>query len=749
MATKKSLRNAIINITAAIILFVSFTVVFMHNLKLKQEKEVKLNLNNFSYQLAEVIKGRIQLDVERVKTLAVFVGLNNGDLSTISSTLENTRNVGRYSRIVYINENFELNAFTENGYNFSQLTREGVEGIYNELSRWETVTGRLNHQNWKNASNVFFAPVYSESGKNLGMLIATIDASNFESILKISSYEEISWVYVVDSGGTIIAGNERENSDILKDNIFEKELLYANADYFKNQLAQGLSGSELTQFEGEKQWITYKSIGINDWYLVSAASAELMGRETQNILSGTYAVLISLLILFIALTMYIFSQKTKNQYSLAKLAFYDEQTGIFNRDKFVTASKEKIINATTQTYAVVLMNIVRFKIVNEIFGFEEGNKFLKYFADVISAHITDPQEIYGRENGAKFALCLKYSDNETLNERINAIVSEVSTYEFVKGEKNKIEIDSGVYVVDIGQENADVNRILDHARLALKQDKTTQSSIIYYDEELKRKIEFEAEIEHEMFSALENNEFVVYYQPKYKVVDSTICGAEALVRWQHPQKGFLFPDRFIGIFERNGFIIEMDMDVLRQVCKQLRRWIDAGIKPFPISVNQSRLHLFLPDYIERITATLDEYNVPRELIELEITESVAIENLEIAGEIVSKLHDIGITVSLDDFGSGYSSLNLLKDIKVDILKLDREFFMQAADNSRGRGIIESIMSMTKKLGIYNVSEGIETQEQFDYLKSIKGDIAQGYLFSRPVPLEEYEKLAFGKNFTNA
>lgn len=745
MASKKSLVKAMAGLAAAIILFAGFTVAFMQNLKLKQEKEVMNNLDTFSYQLSEVVKSRIQLDVEKVKTLAVFVGLNNGDLNTISSTLESTRISGGYSRIVYINNNFESHIYAEDGYSFEQLTQAGVKDIYGALEIWENVTERLEHQNWDSTANVFFSRVYSETGQDLGMLVATLNPHNFESILNMSFYEGLNWVYIVSNDGAILAGNEWENGLPAQFNVFEKSIFSPqSAQYFKGQMQENKSASELVEFDGIKQWVTYKSIGINNWYLVSAASAEVIGRETQNILTGTYAVMVSLLIIFIALAMYIFTQKTRNDYSLEQLTFYDEQTGIYNREKFVNAVNESLMQTPCEHRAVVILNIVRFKIVNEIYGFEEGNKFLKYFAEVIKKHVTAKGEIYGRENGAKFVLFLKYSNNAELNARLNAIVAEVAKYEFVAEEKSKTDVEAGVYVILANSSGTDINRVLNHARLALKQNKTAQSKIVYYDEELKCKIEFEAEIEHEMFSALENNEFVVYYQPKYKVEDASICGGEALVRWQHPKKGLLFPDSFIGIFERNGFIIEMDMNILRQVCRQLRSWIDAGIKPFPVSVNQSRLHLFLPDYIDRITATLNEFNVPRELIELEITESVAIENLEMAGEIVSKLHGIGITVSLDDFGSGYSSLNLLKDINVDVLKLDREFFMQAADNSRGCGIIESIMAMTKKLGICNVSEGIETREQFNYLKSIKGDIAQGYFFSRPVPLVQYEKLAFGK-----
>ena len=245
-----------------------------------------------------------------------------------------------------------------------------------------------------------------------------------------------------------------------------------------------------------------------------------------------------------------------------------------------------------------------------------------------------------------------------------------------------------------------------------------------------------------MPSALARHEFECYLQPKDGLRSRNIEGAEALIRWNSKDFGFISPGDFIPIAEKNGFVVELDFFILEEVCRTMRRWIDDGKKPVVISVNQSRLHLNYDDYIWRLREIVDKYDIPYEYIELELTESVFAENAEKLLKVMHKLHEIGFKLSLDDFGSGYSSLNMLKDMPVDVVKIDKEFFSDTMNSQKGRAVITTVVDLAKNLDMDVISEGVETREQVEFLTEIHCAMVQGYYFAKPLPISEFEKLWF-------
>ncbi|EFS27535.2 hypothetical protein FUAG_03050 [Fusobacterium ulcerans ATCC 49185] len=253
----------------------------------------------------------------------------------------------------------------------------------------------------------------------------------------------------------------------------------------------------------------------------------------------------------------------------------------------------------------------------------------------------------------------------------------------------------------------------------------------------------EKNIEDNMEHALENNEFIVYFQPKVELKTNKIAGAEALVRWQDPKKGLIPPDEFIPIFEKNGFITKLDIYVFEEVCKTIRKWLNEGINPIPVSVNLSRMHLQNPNFLKKYKEIQEKYEVPADLLEIELTETLVFENFEQLKKVIDDIHQMGFSCSIDDFGSGYSSLNLLKEIPVDILKLDRIFFSKKNDK-RGNSVIESIISLAKKLNMTTISEGVETISQVEFLRKADCDLVQGYVYSKPLAKDDFE-ITFLKN----
>lgn len=256
---------------------------------------------------------------------------------------------------------------------------------------------------------------------------------------------------------------------------------------------------------------------------------------------------------------------------------------------------------------------------------------------------------------------------------------------------------------------------------------------------------WERHIEDDMEKALENHEFKVYLQPKYSTKEEVLSAAEALVRWVHPELGFISPGKFIPIFERNGFILKLDDYMLDEVAKQQAKWRQEGKKLVPISVNVSRAHFARYELAEHICSIVDAYQVPHEFIELELTESAFFDDKSALLETVKKLKSFGFKVSMDDFGAGYSSLNSLKELPLDIIKLDAEFFRGADDLERSNLIVGDTISLAKKLGMQIVAEGIETREQVDFLAKQNCDLIQGFYFAKPLPINEFEERAYGKN----
>ncbi len=243
----------------------------------------------------------------------------------------------------------------------------------------------------------------------------------------------------------------------------------------------------------------------------------------------------------------------------------------------------------------------------------------------------------------------------------------------------------------------------------------------------------------ELERALKREEFVVYLQPKFWASNEKLAGAEALVRWEHPNKGFLLPNAFVPDLEECGLIEALDTYVLKQVCKKQSQWKKKNYIEVPIAVNESKAHLFNSEHPEALISILEEYGVSPHLIELEMTESTVVHNIEEAKQAERRVHELGFCVSMDDFGTGYSSFSMLKDIHIDILKMDKSFFNGILTNKRAKAIVESVIQMAKRLDIKTVAEGIETEEQVEYLKSIGCDIIQGYYFSKPIPIDEFEK----------
>lgn len=433
-------------------------------------------------------------------------------------------------------------------------------------------------------------------------------------------------------------------------------------------------------------------------------------------------------------------ENVKAQNELVYRAEYDEIAGCYNRRTYHSKIEQMFRDYPSEKFVILRMNIKRFKVINEVYGTKVGNFILKEVAKVINNCIGE-DSVCGRNHSDIFGICITYNDVNDILTLIHKI--EEGAQKVLP--KFKLEFSFGICQVDdIG---LPVNQLCDFATLALS---TIKDSVLinyaFYDDDIKKRAKEEREMEEEMKSALANGEFVVYLQPKHNISTGEIVGAEALVRWNHPQKGLILPNKFIPLFEKNGFIILLDEYIWEETCKLMKKWLDQGEMEVPISVNVSRMHVYDNDFCDKLVSITKRYQLPNELLELELTESTFIENAAALLEIMERVRELGFRFSLDDFGTGYSSLSILKDAPISVIKLDREFFNETNNKTESRTIVKYIIEMTNSLGISVVAEGVETKKISDDLLEMGCLIAQGYYFSKPMPHKEFEKILFDNNY---
>ncbi len=427
-------------------------------------------------------------------------------------------------------------------------------------------------------------------------------------------------------------------------------------------------------------------------------------------------------------------------HQLKYLAEYDPLTEIYNKTKFFEMTRTMLDASHQESFVFLRLDIDRFQLINSYYGSAEGDKLLKHFARVLT-DLMDRQIIgtYGRMEADIFACCIPYGGRDAVEALVRRCKENLRSFSW---DFNLVPT-CGAYVIPDNSE--EISLMLGKAGLASKQVKGKYlKNCAFYTAKMSQAIEMEQEITNEMAGALANGEFQIYLQPKYNLSTNSPEGAEALVRWMHPRKGMVFPGTFIPVFERNGFISRLDYDVWEQVCRVLKRWIDHGEQPFPISVNVSRVNIYTPDLVERICGLTEKYQIPNHLLQLELTESAYTDNPQVMMDTMRRLQSKGFMVLMDDFGSGYSSLNILKDLEVNILKLDMKFLSNTKIPGRGENIISSVVRMAKWLHIPVIAEGVEKQEQADFLREIGCEYVQGYYFAQPMTVEAYEDLVKSK-----
>lgn len=512
----------------------------------------------------------------------------------------------------------------------------------------------------------------------------------------------------------------------------------------QENLLKGQAGSLVLHTDSGKDiLLDYRPLSVDGWFLATLIPKDILSSEVDRYISRTFAITVLLVALFLTLLIAIISMQNRYRSKIEKMSFYDPITGGASNVYLQFQARELIRKAPQACYVVASLNLRNFSLINEFEGRQQGDRLLRDVCAALSAEVDGEGELVARGEADTFYLFLQGAEQPQIVERLERMAGKLANLSDTIG---PLRANTGIYCMQPGEADlADAEACADAARKSV--EKSYHNTCTFYSENIQNHQRDMATMLYQLEGALERRELQMYLQPKVRAENGTVAGAEALVRWEHPEKGFISPATFIPLCEENGLICQVDLLVFEQVCRCLSKWREAGVEPVPISVNVSRQHFRDPEFLTEYRQLLETWKVPPEWIELEITESIMFSSSEFqyVRDFIQTLHKIGFTCSLDDFGSGYSSLSLLKDIPIDCLKLDRQFIIGRFEEPSARTVIEMIMNLARKLGIMTVAEGVELEEQVSFLREAGCDLIQGFYFSRPLPVEEFERYAFGRS----
>lgn len=732
---QKKTKIAIIGICLC---FLLGSLGYVHYMRTQSEQDSVQYLNNAAAQLQNTLIKQIDGDFQTLEALAIVIGETGiDDADRMIDILETINNQNQFVRMGYadlsgnadlvdIRSNHHLKKQVSQDPFFQQTLAEGrslSDPQLDEGEEWVGSYGML---------------IKNNVGEPIGVLIAENLIDVYRSILDAPLLNGEGYSLLVDETGAVLMRPHRElpaeKQTLTELGQFTEKTL----DTLQNWLANGHSGSlRYRSLAGEQAIAQLIPLGMNRWYLFSAVpTAALHKNYAQTSLGMTIIITLAALI-FLMLMNWQSRSMQANQRALETLAYQDPLTGDRNFASFQKEVPALIKSGCTVWYC----DIKKFKYFNDLFGYEQGDALLRDFSTVVKASLKD-DELFCRVSGDNFAGLRQTADPQRLAGWFNQLLAQLDQQMNEHSALVHLELCMDFFPVMEEELNLSVNEMVNRANIAHRSVKDQPGDqFAFFTPQLRAQTLRESELEAQAKKALARGEFEVYVQGKVNIQQNCrIVGGECLARWIHPEKGLIPPDQFIPLFEHNGMITQLDRLMFEKACAWLHDYLEAGRPPINLAVNVSRLDLFQDDFLDWYTAVKRRYAIPDGLLELEFTESVMLKDDQIFLQIVEELRKRGFICSLDDFGSGYSSLNILKNLPIQVLKLDILFFRKSVDIARERIIIRNILTMAHELQMKTIAEGVETAEQVEFLKAAGCDIVQGYVYFKPMPLADFDQV---------
>ncbi len=629
------------------------------------------------------------------------------------------------------------------------LTDNGETVDISDTECWKTVAGGkpvFTKINIDEKLRFAFAVPYQVKEKNQGAVIGFCTEDEIRRLLTPKKETKAMAAIVFKPTGDIIIKTGAAQAFAGESDIFEyfqklasvNTIAESDVETMRDKIRDGGKGEIDPDMSGV--CYVYQPLGNSGWYILNSVNenyinSELLGIGKMDPISiGVVIVLALLLLVSVGTTAKRYrrnSRKERRKYIEA--CTIDPLTGLYNKPGF-EAETERVLLKLPQdkACAVISFEVVSFRTYNELYGYEAGDILLKTIADTILRY-EHKGDVVSRLYSDHFVWFTTGTDNEEIFGTLRDAIKTANSTGL------PFFLCAGVYLVD--KREMSVQNMIDKASIAKDTIKYNYSTgIAIYDESMLECRLQDADMVGSMMKGLESGEFIEYYQPKYNTHTETIVGAEALARWKKPDGEIIQPSRFIELFERNGFIRRLDFYIFEKVCEFQASQQAKGRALLPVSVNFSRVHMHDLHFSQRLLNITQKYGVDPKYLEIELTESAFIMDSKEQNEVADRLHEFGFTVAIDDFGSGFSSLNMLKDFDADTLKIDTKFLEGFERGGKVGTVVTSVIRLAKWLGIPVVAEGVETREQVDFLHSLGCEAIQGYYYSHPIPREEYEKL---------
>ncbi len=627
-------------------------------------------------------------------------------------------------------------AYTSDGIDTVLSTNEHIKKCIE--SRDLTVV-RLSKEESLNNDSVFvmMLPLENRNGTT-AVIFLTFSTDTVEQKFDSSAFDATEFFFIVDENGKNIMSTHNDSqyhdiSNLFEETQFDPKYQGSRLDILRNDMKDGKSGVFLPS-ESSNYYLSYAPLNFNDWYIFSIVPAENIVANRNTVLIYVIFMCILLTVIFSVLTAYIVMMERHKKEEFDKILYTDSLTGGSSYAKFCIDVKQQLIKGKKAAY--IVMDLDNFKLINDYYSYDKGNETIKYIYSLWKAMLHE-NEFVGRIVADKFAVYLRYSNKKELMQRLEDFCTACRFHN--DDDMNDYIITPSIGVFLIETKNSNIQQMQNSAIMAktlVKGDNETMIAV--YDDNIKKKMTERKVLEDELEHAIQNKSFSLVLQPQFKTQTKELCGAEALIRWQKEDGTFVPPSDFIPVAEEKGFIKDLDRIVFEMAC-DIQKDFQESNKIIDIAVNVSQQSLYDSDFIERYMSIVKEKGIDISHIHLEITESTLFENNKLFIKLLRKLRKCGFKILMDDFGTGYSSIMLLKSMPIDFLKLDKSF-VDDYNNPRGRCIIECIIKMAKDLGISLVAEGVETEEQYLYIKEQNCDIIQGYYFSQPISTDDFKKV---------
>ncbi len=725
------MKKSIIIAICALTFFSVLATIYTNYLSKNLYDETDEYLQEITIQTASSINHKIDENITQLKTISELVKQKQLKKEEIINYLDQlTQQRSEIKRFGIADKNG--NAITSDHQTFNIQYREYFQkSLKGESSSSSTLIDYVDSL----PINVYSVPLYNQSQEVTGVLFATFYTDKFSKTLSQASFNNTGYSLIFNEEGEIIlTASQKEQTHIQKlSDLSSDSSIDINKIDFK--------GSGIMKFKDESHkdnYLVYANIKNNDWLVASIFPKEIVTEKIQQIIHTAFITWLLIGAGSAALITYIYFIQKKNKYQVDKLAYEDPITHHYNFNKFVELCQNQ---KQLTHYLLINCDIKGFKWFNEIYGEDIANELLITIIETLDNFCQD-KELCCRVTDDHFALLLQ--TNSQVQQRLLDLSHTIRNQFNKKYTTSNFFFHYGIYEID--KENIDIRTAFKKTQYIKNTFKElSKDDIVFYKEEQFLKDLNAQQYEHHFHNSLENQDFKVYIQPKVNLKNGYITSGEALVRWLHPEQGLISPGQFIPIFEKNGMLEELDTYILEKILETLEKWNQVYQRKICISINVSRTYIFNEGYIDKLLDCMNRYQVDPQQIEIEITETTALNHKEELITILNKLKKHHLRIALDDFGSGYSSLNMLKDFPIDVVKIDQEFFRtNTYTQMRSHIIIEEVIELCHKLNIEVVAEGVETLEQNEFLFNNHCDYIQGYYYYKPLPIQEFEKLILKK-----